>query len=236
MECADYERLIHLSRPGERNEREEEELARHLRVCGRCAQLHLEMSRTDDYIDGLRSRKPALPHPELLTDRILAAIAPRQGTPSRARAVFEMLHALLMRPSVRHAYAAAVSVAVALFLYEQVSLVKSLHRLEQRMEESVRPRVGAAVTYTLDSHTLRRTGALELLRPILDTGDYRLRNGDLLVRKESIEAYASKTSLQRLRNLASAYGIDVPEGRIETLLDDLKGAASVQLRLDMEGG
>ncbi|MGB6033435.1 MAG: hypothetical protein WBH55_11430 [Bacteroidota bacterium] len=236
MKCEDYERLIHLSRPGERTEREEEELTRHLQVCGRCAQLHQQMSRAGDYIDRLKSVTPAVPHPEGLTDRIVAAIGAAQLTPARAQSLPELLYAFLMRPSVRYAYVAAVSLAVSLFLYQLVSLVSSLHALEQRMEQDVRPRPRAAVTYTVDRESLRRTGAMELLQPVLGSDDYSLSNGDVVVRKRSLEAYAAKTDVRKLRRLVSTYGLDMPEARIESLLDELKSSAVVQLRLYAEGG
>jgi len=194
------------------------------------------MSRTDDYIDRLKSVTPVVPRPEILRDRIMAAIAPAPVTPTRAQTLPQLISAFLMRPSVRYAYVGAVCVAVGLFLYQQVSLISSLHTLEQRMEQSVRPRVRAAVTYTVDSESLRRTGALELLQPVLDPEDYTLSNGDVVVKKRSLEAYAGKTDVRKLRRLASTYGLDMPEARIMSLLDELKNSAVVQLRLDAEGG
>jgi hypothetical protein len=194
------------------------------------------MERTDLYTRRLRAHVPVVPEPEVLTDRILAAIGPGQATSARPTTVSDILRGILMKPSVRYAYAAAVSLAVGLFLYQQVSLVISLQTLEHRMEGRERPRPRAAVTYTVNSESLRGTGALGLLEPLVDPREYRLRNGDLSVKKASLEAYATGTNLRTFRRLASALGLDLPEARMESLFDELKRSAVVQLRLDAEGG
>jgi hypothetical protein len=236
MQCGDYERLIHLSGAGERTAEEEQHLARHLRTCPRCAEMQEQMERTDTYIGRLRGLSPAVPRPGLLTDRILAAIDPLPAKHARPWEVLDVLQTILMKPTVRYVYAAAIILAVGLFLYQQVSLVNSLQALERRMEEGGRLRPRASVTYTVSTESLRRTGAMGLLRPLLDSGDYRLTNGDVSVRKQTLEPYATRANLRQLRKLAYAYGIKMPDVRMESLLDELKRSAVVQLRLDAEGG
>ena len=236
MECADYERLIHLSRDGERTEEEDRGLARHLQSCPRCAELQRQMGATEAYIERLRSLRPAVPHPESLTDRILAATRAAQPGSARRGTLRDALYAILMRPTIRYAYAATVALAVGFFLYQQASLVVSLQALERRMEGRDRVRPRPSVTYTVSSESLRRTGVLGALRPLLDPGDYRLTNGELSVKKDSLESYATGANLQQLRRLASAYGIDIPDVRVESLVDELKRSAVVQLKLDAEGG
>ncbi len=233
MNCEYYHRLLHLNRSGERTKRETEELAHHLRTCEQCAALEQQLAGPNEYVDRLKACQLVVPDPEILTEHIIASVTPR----STAHASFlgTILDFLLMTRT-RYAFAAFVCLAVSVFVYQYGSLLNSVHLLEERIAEGSRPGPGTTITYTLDRESVRRTGALPLLQSIVDPDDYALENGDITVQKEVVDSYATRIDTQRLQRLASAYGLAMPAHRMKNIVHQLKAAAAVKLRLDVEGG
>jgi hypothetical protein len=233
MSCEYYHRLLHLNRPGERTKLETDELAHHLRTCEQCAALEQQIAGTDEYVDRLKARQPVVPRPEILTEHIIASVTPRSSVQG---GVLDGIRDFLFMTSTRYAFAASVCLAVSVFMFQYSSLLNSVHLLEERIAEGRRAGPGATVTYTLDRESIRRTGALSLLQPILDPDDYSLENGDITVQKTVVDSYVTRIDTRRLQMLASAYGVSMPAQKMENIVHQLKAAAAVKLRLDVEGG
>jgi hypothetical protein len=184
-------------------------------------------------VDRLRSRQPVVPHPEILAEKIIASVTP--PSTAQVRVLGTILDFVLMART-RYAFAASVCLSVGVFLYQYGSLLNSVHLLEERIAEGSRPGPGTTITYTLDRESVRRTGALRLLQSIVDPDDYALENGDITVQKEVVDSYATRIDTRRIQRLAAAHGLAMPADRMENIVHQLKAAAAVKLRLDVEGG
>ncbi len=125
MTCDEARRLIHLYREGERTQREERALARHLEGCEACARLASEVLEDLEATALLRTEEVPAPDQDL-TDRIMAGVRALEREGGRETA--------LQVSGWRRSLAVAAAAVLLLLLTGQELLTYSrLARLEARV-------------------------------------------------------------------------------------------------------
>jgi len=130
MKCSRAKDLLELSRPGERSEQEDRELAGHLAVCGRCAREHAGAADLSRRIAELRSIEPQLADPHGMVRSVMETLDRRSVRPRR-RAPWILVFAAGTR--FQAASLACVAMIVAAFLVQTTGDARKLAGLEQRL-------------------------------------------------------------------------------------------------------
>lgn len=197
MTCERYEEWLHLHRPGELGEEEQRTLERHLAACPACSALLERIAAADRTLAHLRDPLPAVRGIEAATAEILRALGRANARPRRSIGT-QLLDGLVMmfdRPRLRYATAGVLGLLGGILLYQQVSVMNDVARLERRIAATPVRAATLQSAFLVRSETLSRIpGARQLLealggRTSLD------RNDNLLVTPD--EARSIQQALAR---------------------------------------
>jgi hypothetical protein len=155
MNCEKRQKLLHLYREGELSGRQAKSLDRHLERCPECRTVQERLGRLEMTVRKLRENVPVSANPEMLTGRIMNAVAGLQGDPRSAgfsaslssAAQDDRLSPDRRRDSFRHpapgwlfgtgrirfSLAAAVALVVVAFFIQESMILSRISRLEGRM-------------------------------------------------------------------------------------------------------
>jgi hypothetical protein len=132
MNCSDYQRLLHLNRPGERTAKETKNLLKHLEICSSCEEERNRIVSAEVVISALRTSLPRISGADRLDAEIFSRLAEMEKTGPGKRKVNArkrlMLPALL--PAYRFAYGALVVVLITIFVVEYTSIIRDRQLLE----------------------------------------------------------------------------------------------------------
>jgi anti-sigma factor RsiW len=179
MNCARYERMLFLYRPGELAPEDVRALRAHLGSCPRCAEIASSLDRAEGLAERLRRAQPESDDPEALAARIMRAIdrEPRPSASGLGR-MLDRIADVLERPAVRFAAAAFVCSVTVVFLFQQATLFLSVRELEHRAAARPVSRPTATVAYQLQRKDLE---GLPALSPALEEVLSHRPEGDTLV-------------------------------------------------------
>ncbi len=127
MSCKNYQKLLHLNRPGEISPRQRRKLEQHLARCGTCSQEKIRIEKADHNITAAREAKPELTDPGLLTAGILRTIRGLQFTPRKNRLDF------LSLPKIRLALIGISAILIGVFFLQEFVVLYRVSQLEQKM-------------------------------------------------------------------------------------------------------
>jgi len=135
MNCSNAEKKIHYYREGELSSHQRRRLERHIAGCASCAgiagQLPLLAERTRE----LRAVTPLLADPTGLTDTIMRQIAEESGSAARVPGPVGRWVPAALRWAPRPMLTGALAVLVLLLGIQELTLIRRLADLEQRMSE-----------------------------------------------------------------------------------------------------
>lgn len=197
MTCEQYAEWLHLHRPGELGEEEQRSLERHLAVCPGCSELRERIAAADRTLSRLRGPLTADPGLEAATAEILRTLGGANARPRRSIRT-RLLDSVVMmfdRPRLRYAMAGLLGLLGGVLLYQQISVMNDVARLEQRMAAAPGRAATLQSAFLVRSETLSRIpGARELLKAL--GGRVALdRNDNLLVTRD--EARSLQRALAR---------------------------------------
>ncbi len=135
MKCKDFQKLLHLSREGERSLRQEKKLARHLSRCRVCANEKLKIERIHKLTAIARETIPHHSKPQELTNSIMNSIDQLTRTAeiplntAKRTPWFDWL----WLPQVRFALVGIVLVIMGIFIYQGTVILHCISGLEKKM-------------------------------------------------------------------------------------------------------
>lgn len=177
MNCAEAKRYVAFTRDGELSPEEERRLAEHLRVCPACAAERASFLEQDRSLKKLRSIVPDLRDPEANVQTILHRIRSENapGRQSVVSAIIDRLIRALEVPGLRYALAVFVTVTVTGFVFQQVTILRSVSALEVRLSQPEAQRF--RTVYTVPPGGLQRLAQSPDLRKLLERAEARQMAG-----------------------------------------------------------
>jgi hypothetical protein len=166
MTCDQARRLLYLSRPGEIEEEEREALSRHLATCTACSDEREKVRLSELRLEQLRLSPPLVRSPERLTRAILARVAASSNAPRATRAglLLDRLAGLLDIPLLRYGAAAFITLTLTLFVAQEMTILKNVSALQNRLSGIQRPSMHLAYAVDLESiRTFRESRTVEEL-------------------------------------------------------------------------
>jgi hypothetical protein len=215
MNCAETKRFLAFTREGEMSPEEERNLAAHLRTCPACSAEHAAFLNQARTVEKLRSIVPTLKDPEAIVQAVLGRVRgeaspQRQGVVS---ALVDRLIGALEVPGFRFALAAFVTIMVTGFVFQQVTILRSVSALEARLSQPAPPRIRLA--YAVTPGTAEHlTGSLKI-RTMLEkagadqeSGEERLRTARVSSIVDLLDSPESRWALYTLLPGSRKGGID----------------------------
>jgi anti-sigma factor RsiW len=209
MNCKKHQKRLHLYREGELSGRQVKSLDRHLERCPHCAAVLRRIGRLEATVGRMRDEIPQMKHPEMISGRIMNAIAGMSGDSRRAersafsaiqdvdrhservpvsgmneespiRAPKTMFHA---RKGIRFGLAAAAAAIVIVFFIQESVILSKISMLEERM---AKPEMNSAMTIPARSgYPLTRDGIRKL--PVAAVGAAAAGEEWIAVRTSDLE-------------------------------------------------
>ena len=238
MTCEQYAEWLHLHRPGELGEKEQRALEHHLAGCPRCSALRERIAAADRTLLPLRGPLIADPDIETAAAEILRNLVGANARP-RPSIRTQLLDSLVMmfdRPRLRYAMAGLLGLLGGVLLYQQISVMIDVSRLEQRM--ALTPgRAG-----TLQSAFLVRSETLSRIpgsRQLLETLGGRMaldRNDNLLVTRDEARVLQRALARAILRDKRVREMIGRSRPMIEETVRVLRAKPNTAFRILTKGG
>ena len=129
MSCKNYQKLLHLNRPGEISPGQRRKLERYLTRCAACSQEKIKIEKADDYIAAVRETKPELTEPGLLSAGILRTIRGTRFSPRKNPLDF------LSLPKTRLALIGISAILIGVFFLQEFLVLYRVSQLEQKMSQ-----------------------------------------------------------------------------------------------------
>jgi len=189
MRCNTAQQLLHLSRDGERSDRQERRLARHLLTCASCRELaERQASEYDALLHTLRETQLNATKEDVLVHGVLARIAQQRQTVARERPRYEAATSLVLR------YAAAILVLLITggFLFQFVTVHNRVDALGRQLAGAGISNVMVEIDYNVrpNSAELLSPDSLRLLSlqqaAFIEGRQFTRRNAETLLRMAAI--------------------------------------------------
>jgi len=168
MKCSKAHKWIALYREGELEPGLQEKLREHLAQCESCSRLYQTYIKNERIAALIRSANPEPDNKELLTGRIMNALADIKDTSGQPSlmAIFARLLEIFMLPLTRRVALACVLIIAVAFGFQQTYIYSKVTKLENQLAaagETYRAKSGKA-----DVEDCMRSSARFLLRFIAD--------------------------------------------------------------------
>jgi hypothetical protein len=227
MRCRSAERLLYLHREGELTPRQQSRLDRHLAGCPGCAETAGAIERSMGKVGEIRSAGIPVPEPEELTHRVMARITGMDPSGRvRTGRSYEPAWGGFTSQWLRPALASAAVLLLALLLAQELTALRRISRLEQRIAD-----LPAAAEWRTSLDTpAGAQRALEWLEtisvPIRTTMSDRSGDSDWIVLR--------RTELQSLLGSAGVSAAD-QEGVIRSLRQRFPDLRTISLEDGLSG-
>lgn len=202
MKCDDYQKLLHLNRPGELDEPQAKIIEEHLKVCPTCLKKQQEIIKADITIAQLREMKLVLPETVKLTNKIMSQIeASVQKEEKGFNKLINPVLDFLTLFQVRFALSLITISLLATLLVQQIFILHHVTGLENRMAS------GQAVSnkyYTIKTSELAsifNPSELRSLVIVLFRKDMKSSDDLIFLKKSIVESWAEKLGTKEKKNL-----------------------------------
>ena len=174
MSCEYYKKLLHLNRPGELTDWQQQKLQKHLRKCPECSALMQKILKFDEVVTMYKEKKPVLSDPKVLTHNIIQEIKkPNVSEVIEKRSIFEYIQNIFSKSRFRYSAAAVASVLLLIFLTQQMYIVNKIGSLEAKISSISSDRETLENTIEISSDTIRELFDISKFPQIKNNRIYR---------------------------------------------------------------
>jgi hypothetical protein len=226
MNCKQFDRLLHLNRPGELSALETELLISHLKTCERCALEKVRIEQADILIERARRTVPFPSNPDQLIAATMRGLRAATSKPWWSPA-FESILDFFWHPGVRLSAFAFVLVAFGTFSFQFLDMFNSIYELEQSVHQrTLRPPI-SATAYSVDPGAVKDLTDSKKLQALLPAGQYRVSDGQIIVRQSDIASILSAVELRSLTTNIAASVLHIEKSKLDRIVENISKHATM---------
>lgn len=220
MNCKQFDRLLHLNRPGELSELEAELLINHLKTCERCALEKQRIEQADELIQRARGTVPFHSNPEQLIAATMRGVRAATSEPTWSPVIESVLD-FFWNPGVRLCAIALVFAAFGTFSYQFLNMFNSIYDLEQAVRRGSQRPPMSTTAYSVESKAVKELTGSQEFRALLSDGRYRMSNGQVIVRQSDIASIVSAIELRSLTTNLAASVLHIEKSKLDKIVEDI---------------
>lgn len=223
MRCKTAQQLLHLHRDGERSDRQERRLARHLRGCPSCRESSLlSMSEYDSLLQVVRKARPDADSEDAIVHAVLTRIVQGEKNDLRVPPRFNPAFSA----SLRYAAAMVLVFIAGGFLFQFITVHNKLETLGRTLTDTAMPVVTLDIGYEIRTTPAELASLDSLCLPTTQALKFTQRNRISRDEAESLFRIASLNARCR-RHLEAA--------TIQRLLSVVVATPQLTLRIQEQG-
>jgi len=220
MNCKQFDRLLHLNRPGELSKLEAELLISHLKTCERCALEKQRIEHADELIERARGIVILPSNAEKLIAATMRGVRAAASKPSWSPAIESILD-FFWQPGVRLCAITLVLAAVGTFSYQFLNMFNSIYELEQAVRQGTQRPPMSATAYSFDSKAVKELTGSKQLQALLPAGQYRLSDDQIVVRHSGIASILSAVELRSFTTNIAASVLHIEKSKLDKIVGDI---------------
>lgn len=220
MNCKQFDRMLHLNRPGELSAREAELLLSHLKTCRRCALEKVRIEQADMLIERARRTVPLPSNPDQLIAVTMRGVRAAASKPLWVSAIERVLD-FFWQPSVRYASMAVIVAAIGLFTFQFLTMFNDIYKLELSAKAVVHKPMTTGTYYSVESGSLKELATSTELHSLLPSGTLKSSNGQTIVRQSDITSVLSAYGLRSMSTSVASSVLHIDKRKLEQIIDDV---------------
>ncbi|MFH0990673.1 MAG: hypothetical protein V1799_11730 [bacterium] len=220
MNCYQFQQLLHLNRPGERNERETIELREHLAACKRCSLEQQQIDNVGPMLETLGSLMPVHEHAEQLTAEIMRRVRAVEA-PARENNLTDRLFDFFLRPAVRFATMALSFAAIGIFTFQCLNVLSDIRVLESTVNQATQATASSEISYSVDSEHIQELAQSPVLHQFIPPGRSTAAKGRISISQRDIAMILSSSGFRSLTTTTASSMIQVDKDRLDNILKDV---------------